>query len=469
MTSRADECRFHFERMNTLSHPAVTRFCHSFAAGLLIVGSMLLAVPAAGQPLSAGAARVEITPSTHLLNWVGHQPYDGVLDPIFVRALVLSDSESNRVAILCWDLVDTREAFVAKVRSETAKATGISETNILIKASHTHSAPWAPVLDSPLLAAERKTMSPVEQGPTFREWAGRLPEQCADAVRRADAARRPATLAIGCAWAGEAVFNRRPVRTDGKVETTFTPANPYSLPAGLRFGPTDPTVTLLMLRDDRGQAIAALFHLACHPVSIYPFHKGISADWPGAVATRLQTALGGEALFLQGCAGDIVPARRGLAARDEMARLISERALAAVTNSQVLNPSKLRTARVSIALPLTAAAQRDLGSPALKTEVHVINFGSLALVALPGEPLIGLAMEIQRRSPFPHTLVLGYSNGGGVQYVGLPGDKAKGGYEMTEAGAGTDDCGRLLIEAATGLLCTVGQRQTEAMQQLLEK
>jgi hypothetical protein len=135
-----------------------------------------------------------------------------------------------------------------------------------------------------------------------------------------------------------------------------------------------------------------------------------------------------------------------------MARLISNRALTAITNSHPLMPERFRIANVSLELPLTEAAQRDTKAPAIKTEVQVIACGSLALVGLPGEPLVGLATEIQRRSPFPHTVVLGYSNGGGVQYVGMPGDKAKGGYEMTEAGAGQDNCGQLLIDAATKAL-----------------
>ena len=418
---------------------------------LLVFFLLLFGGNAQGQILSAGAARVEITPVTNMLNWVGHQPYSGVLDPIFVRALVLSDG-ANRVAILAWDLVDTREGIVAKIRAVIAKSSGIPATNILINASHTHSAPWAPAVDDPLLAHERKTLLPVEQGPACREWSENLPERCAEAVRNAEAARRPATLAIGRASVGEVLFNRRPVREDGKVETTFEPADPFVLPNGHRFGPVDPTLTVLVLRDEKGKTIATLFNLPCHSVCIYPYYQGISADWPGAVSAGLQDALGGEALFLQGCAGDIVPARRGLEARDQMARFIRNRALTAITNSHPLMPAQFRLANVSLELPLTEAAQRDTKAPTIKTEVQVIACGTLALVGLPGEPLIGLATEIQRRSPFPHTVVLGYSNGGGVQYVGIPGDKARGGYEMTEAGAGDDNCGQLLVDAATKAL-----------------
>ena len=266
-------------------------------------------------------------------------------------------------------------------------------------------------------------------------------------MRNADATKRPASIAIGRAWAGEVLFNRRPVREDSKVETTFQPANPYTLPHGQRFGPMDPALTVLSFRDEDGKSIATLFHLPCHSVAIYSADARISFDWPGAVCEQLRKALGGEAIFMQGCAGDIVPARRGLAERDAMAQLVSERALAAVTNSLVLVPGLLKINRSPVTLALTPSAGRDFGSASITSEVQTIACGSLAITALPGEPLTGIGQEILRRSPFPHTLVLGYSNGNGVEYVGLPGEKGRGGYEMGECGEGTDGCGQVLIEA----------------------
>jgi hypothetical protein len=425
--------------------------------GLTIVGFLALAAmacpPAVADTnvLLAGAARVEVTPDPKLTNWVGHRPYAGVLDPIFARALVLS-SATNQAAILCWDLVDAREGVVAKVRQRIARDLGLAQSNILVAASHTHSAPWSPVISDPLLAQEQKDIGPVMRDPAFQTWADRLIESSVEVVRQASAAQKPVTLAIGRAYVGEVVFNRRPRKPDGKVETMIQPANPYALPRGLRFGPTDPTLTLLSFRDSDGRSVATLFHLACHPVAIYPFHKGISPDWPGLVAIPLEAALGGRAIFLQGCAGDIVPARRGLEAADRMARLIAERALAALKQAEPLPAGPLRVLNATASLPLTEAARKDMQQDRLAAEVQVLACGPLALVALPGEPLIGLAFAIQQRSPFPHTLVLGYANGYGVQYVGLPGEKARGGYEMGPVGAGTDECGRLLVDTAVRLL-----------------
>ena len=48
--------------------------------------------------------------------------------------------------------------------------------------------------------------------------------------------------------------------------------------------------------------------------------------------------------------------------------------------------------------------------------------------------------------------MLGYSNGNGTHYVGMPGEKVRGGYEAGAPGAGTDACAQLMIDAAVRLL-----------------
>ncbi len=400
---------------------------------------------------SAGVSREDITPATNMVNWIGHKHYGGVLDSLSVGALVLADG-TNKVAILCWDLLDASEAAVARVRKAIAASVTIPEGNILINASHTHSAPWSPKYGSTMTKEEMTAVGLVEEDPVYQSWAERLPEICARAVARALSTLQPATLAISRANVAEVLFNRRPRKPDGTVQTMFEPTDPNSLPDGLRFGPMDPTLTIVSIRDTQGRAIATLFHLPCHAVCIYPYHQGISADWPGTVAGQLRAALGGEVFFLQGCAGDIVPAHRGLEARDKMSRLITERALAATKKSHVLEPLQIQTGSASLGLPLTEKVRHELGSGTIETEVQVISLGPLALVALPGEPLIDLASAIQRQSPFAHTLVLGYSNGLGVRYVGVPGEKKRGGYEMGPAGIGTDECGLILVTTALRLL-----------------
>jgi hypothetical protein len=273
-----------------------------------------------------------------------------------------------------------------------------------------------------------------------------------EAVKKADALRRPATLGLARAWAGEVMFNRRPVLEDGTVKTTLRPADPYALPEAQRFGPVDPILTWLSLRDEAGKPLAAIFHLAGHSVSVYGEYHGISADWPGATAERLKVALGAETMFFQGCAGDIVPWRRGMKNVEKMASLVAGRALAAEANRHELPAAVFHALRAEVDLPFDQPARSETGLAAKHSEVQVITYGALAIVALPGEPLAEIGLAVRALSPFPHTLVLGYSNDSGVQYVGVAGEIKRGGYEMGEWRLGEDRCGTILIETAVKLL-----------------
>jgi hypothetical protein len=243
---------------------------------------------------------------------------------------------------------------------------------------------------------------------------------------------------------------------DRKASPTVSPSQPEWAPeilyGGASFGPMDRTMSLVLFRDADSKPIATLFQLSCHAVSIYPSNPALSGDWPGATARQFDAVLGGENLFLQGCTGDINPWRRGAAAVAEMAEGLAKKAQLAARQSAKLIVGPLLAARGTVQLPLTPEAKKRLEADTVAAEVQVITCGPLALVALPGEPMTELGAAIRERSPFPQTLVLGYSNGNGVHYVGMPGEKARGGYEAGVAGAGTDECGTLLADTANRLL-----------------
>jgi neutral ceramidase len=429
------------------------RFAVAFSVFVLHVAGFA-AETTAGGSLSAGFARADITPDPRMLNWTltPPRPYGEMHDPLFARVLVLS-ARDTRVVLLGWDLLDARDFAVARVRQAVSAATGIPSSHIMIQATHTHSGPKSEMGTERALRREEVTSRPVHDGPTYREWADRLVETCITLVQKADATKQPVTLGLGRAYAGEWLFNRRPLRPDHTVQSTLVPRDPHVLGDGLRFGSVDPTMTVMTLRDAAGANVCTLFHLPMHAVAVYSSYKGISADWPGRVTDLLRGKLGGEAMFLQGCAGDIVPARRGFEAVEAMSALIADRAAAAARAGATLTRTgPLRVSRHVVGLPATEAAAKDLGRVTIDAEISVVSIGPVVLVTLPGEPLQEISTAILQRSPFPHTLVLGYANGRGVGYIGLPGGKSRGGYEMSEVGAGTDDAGGLLVDAAVELL-----------------
>ncbi len=417
--------------------------------GWWVLGGTLL--PAASGGLTAGAAAADITPDPAMPNWTVPRAYAEVHDALQVRAVVLDDGGS-KVALIGWDLLDAREFAVARVRREVAAATGIPAERIMVQATHNHAGPKSEMGPEPLMPRERGLSATAQRHPTYRSWADRLVRLTVDAVQRADAARVPVTLRLGRATVGEWIFNRRPLRPDGTVQSMLEPADPTVLPNGLRFGPVDPTLTVIGLRGMDGAAVATLFHVPIHPVVVYGGYKGLSADWPGAATEALAGKVGGAAMFLQGCAGDLVPSRRGLEVAAKMGAAVAERAAAAAAKAVPLRSGPLRTAAETLVLPVNPEVRAVMKTETLTVEVGAVRCGELVLVFLPGEPLQEIGTAIQTASPFFHTVVLGYANGRGVGYFGLPGGKRQGGYEMTDVGAGTDEAGRLIVEAAGRVL-----------------
>lgn len=421
---------------------------------------------AASFQLKAGAAREDITPGTDVLNWVTGKPYGEVRDPLFVHALVLDDGRSPAVLIR-WDLVDVSESARDEVRKAIGASLKIPADRIMVHASHTHSAPWAPVYGGGHRGRERDSwwairfMPAQNSFPPFQRWMEHLIVATARATERALAAVRPVDVSIGRIAVSEYLYNRRPrVPAWGLAEPApkaigynHADWHPEVLQGGATFGPIDRTFSLVSFTGANQEHVASLFHVACHSVSIYPSTPAISADWPGAAMQALMKEFGGgEALFLQGTAGDITPWRRGAVAVDEMAAGLAQKATIARKHAVKLVTSSIDAARGNVDLPLMPAARERTGTTHVSTEIQVIVCGPLAVVALPGEPLTDLGTHIRERSPYPQTLVLGYSNGMGVHYVGMPGEKARGGYEAGVAGAGTDECGTLIVDTAVRLL-----------------
>ena len=429
---------------------------------------VLVHLAAAAEPaptIRAGAARADITPETTVLNWVSGKPYGTVLDPLYVQALML-EQDGAKAVILRYDLTGISESLREEVRKAVGAALAMPGENIMLNASHSHSAPWSPIFADSLRGRERdnwwaiRFMPAQNEHPPFKRWMDRLIAGSVEAAKKALESARPATVNLGRVAVGEYLYNRRPRAPAWGLAGGRAPAIPASHPdwnaeilqGGASFGPMDRTLAIVSFRGADNKTIASLYHVALHAVSVYPSNPAISADWPGAASRAIASVLGGEALFLQGCAGDITPWKRGEAANATLAGGLATKAQLAMRQSATLTTTPLLSGRAVVDLPLTPAGKDRTGLDVLETEIQVITCGPLAFVALPGEPLTDVGTAIREKSPFPQTLVLGYSNGDGIHYVGMPGEKARGGYEMGAAGAGTDAAGGLIVDTALRVL-----------------
>ena len=71
--------------------------------------------------------------------------------------------------------------------------------------------------------------------------------------------------------------------------------------------PIDPSVGVIRVDDLDGNPIAVVFRYSAHPVTVGSRSQVASSDYPGPAREVLERNLGGLALFLQGCGGNINP------------------------------------------------------------------------------------------------------------------------------------------------------------------
>ena len=169
----------------------------------LAIGSLALLAPspATAAALQAGAGRADITPPTgyYLMGWVRSDAQaQGQFTRLFARAIVLRQGR-RKVALVAADLGFVPAGLVADV-AERLRRRGFSEGNLVISASHTHSAP-AGYANYPAF----NTVAPTTTTPTEFELGSPADEQLytflvkrlAKAIARADRDRGRALAGWG--------------------------------------------------------------------------------------------------------------------------------------------------------------------------------------------------------------------------------------------------------------------------------
>ena len=242
----------------------------------------------------AGAATSNITPELGIDIVGGFLPFPAthIHDELHARCLVLDDGKTMMALVVC-DLLALHRCVSIEARKLIEDATGIPAANVLISATHTHSAGNA------IGAPPRGFYSDHELTDYQRFVARRI----ADGVRRAVNLLRPAEIAFGTVDVPEHVFNRRwfmkpgtvPVTpfggTTDKVKMNPGPGDPNLVePAG----PTDPIISFIALREPAGRLISVFSAYSLHyvgGVGLTEGHVLFGDTKEGTMALRLCPSL----------------------------------------------------------------------------------------------------------------------------------------------------------------------------------
>ena len=435
---------------------ALTLLLAALVAALAL--TLLLAAPGARADLRAGAAKVDITPDVKsaaipLGGYAARRgaPATGVHDPVFARAIALSDGPAK----ICFVSVDL--CFIpANLRAEVARrvaaagVAGMDAAHLLVSATHTHCGP------DPL------AMRTGNQFPKLKNWPHFDPDlldytadRIAAAVIAADGGQVPAKAGFRRVNLSRRHLNRN--RRGDKI--------------------VDSDMTLLKITTREGRPLAALFDFAAHPTLYDEKMREISADWPGVATATVERELGNGAvcLFLNGDEGDattegaigFTAEERAANYGETMARAVLDLlrpirtkdrlTLAAWTQNVALPPRRPHPLFLVAAGQLGAtfgqAQALVTGLMPTETALSFAKIGGLLLMGFPCEPTgeIGLAAKkLARRAGHKTSAVVALTNDW-LAYCVTPAQYRAGKYEASMSFYGAD-FGPLLLQAvASGL------------------
>lgn len=454
--------------------------------GALVLLCVLGAANSDAAELRVGVAKVDITPplGIPMAGYYHARGADGVLDPLFAKAVVL-ESEGSRAAFVTLDLIGLTRAITDQARARIKQDTGIPAEQVMISATHAHTGPE--------LANRGKRSGDLGAGsPLAVEFTEGLPAQIAEAVRLAAARLQPAQLRVGDGRCEGLTYNRRYYLRDGTVAWNPGKLNPnVVLPAG----PSDPTVGVLLFEqpaaDSPAQTIATGVNFAMHADTTGG--SKLSADWPGALSRVLAGYHGPDhlALVTIGACGNLNHLDTAWAwpqgtpiEPHRIATILGAAVFQAYKDLRTVAPGPLRAgaelvelelpevtpAQVEEARQILAETKDDRGPNFMKqvrayrvldiaaregrphrVEVQVVTLGrDVAWVGLPGEVFVELGLALKKRSPFPHTHIVELANEN-VGYIPDRRSYAEGNYEPESARCAPGS-GEKLVEAAVGLL-----------------
>lgn len=348
------------------------------------------------QQLRAGAALRLITPDPLLpvSGGVGvPQPANEKKGDLYIRVLVL-EKDDVRLAFVGIDNLGWPSVLGDKTR---ALISGIPPENVLIGATHTHSAPDAYGF-------------PDENGQHHADlqYLDHCVNLMVDAVNEAVDKLEPATLKIGMGNA------------QGKIAFNYYAEELY-----------DPRCGVIQAISSDGQVIATLVNYAVHPEVIGSKRGILSPDLCGPLYDRIEQRVGGIAVFMNGALGGMVTAdNRPEEIGEELdqwkeciriGELLADEALRIVDNAEELVNPEIQCLSKEISFPVSSPIMQHIlaHSPLgylsqtpnqVTTRINAVKIGPAAILTIPGEALPNIGYYLKRNMQTEYPFLFGLTN-----------------------------------------------------------
>lgn len=320
------------------------------------------------------------------------QPVTRKIGQLTVRALVL-EKDGTRVALCSTDFLGFPAVLGHKVRTQ---AQGIPPQNILIGATHCHSAPDCYGF-------------PDRNGKTGADLAylDGVCAKLAEAINEAVDHLQPARVKIATG------------KAQGKIAYNYYAEKLY-----------DPRCHVIQVLNATGAPLATLINYACHPEVIGPDQGILCPDFVGPLCDRIRERNAGTAVFMNSAQGGMVTADvRGPDGKDiqtwdeclRIGRLLADEAIRIVAEAPLQEDPALFCGSTTVEFPVenemlrTVVKLSPLGfqlsdTGMVATQINVVNLGNAQILTIPGEALPNLGFYLKRKMHGAHNLLFGLTN-----------------------------------------------------------
>jgi hypothetical protein len=358
-----------------------------------------------GQEIQVGAALRIITPNPLLpvSGGIGvPKPSKEKKGDLFARAMVFQQG-NMRFAIVNVDNLGWTSILGNKSR---ALIKGIPPENVLIGATHTHSAPDA--YGFPDMTG--KSNADLK----YLDWCV---QQIADAVNEATSKLQPASIKVAMDEA------------KGKIAYNYYAPALYDPRCGI-------IQAIATTGPQSGKPIATLVNYAVHPEVLGSERGILSPDMIGPLYQRIESTIGGVALFMNGAQGGMVTADTRLEYGKEgqnqkeantweecirIGELLADEAMRIVAKAPVLDKPILYCTSREIEFPIDSELMRYIltHSPLkyegkrenfISTRLNLLNIGPAQILTVPGEALPNVGYYVKRNMATKMPFLFGLTN-----------------------------------------------------------
>jgi hypothetical protein len=352
--------------------------------------------------LVAGATTVDITPDKpegmYLAGFACGRRALGVAEPLEAGILYLSDGRQE-VVLCSVDAIGLMHPLVQSIRDRVESID--DKKNIIICATHTHSAPDTMGIWGPGLFGMICLRSGVDDS-----WRDALVVNLASSIDRAKAQARPANLhaasfEVDPAW----------TRNDRK--------------GGGRY---DHAGAMALVAQDDGTRLATLLNFASHPEALWADNQYISPDFPGPFRRHAKKLTTGPKLYFSGPLGGMltpnVPEESSQEERktyiESLGQHLAQESEKALSDAPAMEDAALVHHHKDLALKnsnwrFSLMAKMGLldtssGTKEFHSEVHYVRLGDVEICTAPGELLPEVGHEVRQRMTANHRWLLCLAN-----------------------------------------------------------